>query len=131
MSLETTLFTLLSNTATGCGDRVYPEILPQGVTYPAIVYEVDDIEYGLTWDGDNSYDEALVRLTVASERRSEVATAIDAIRSALHGFIGATYEGESLPNEIKGIIVRASGTTYAFETKIYQQDLQLEIHHTS
>lgn len=131
MSLESTIVTLISNTATGCGDRVYPEILPQGVTYPAIVYEVDDIDYGLTWDGDNNYNEAIVRLTVASARRSELSTAIDAIRTALHGFIGTSYGGETLPNEVKGIIVRGSGSAYAFETKIYQQDLQLEIHYTS
>jgi hypothetical protein len=131
MSLESTIFSILANTSTGCGDRVYPDILPQGVTYPAIVYEIDDIEYGLTWDGDNHYDEAIVRVTVASGSRTQVAAAAAAIRTALHGFIGAAYEGETLPNEVMGIIVRGSGTVYALETKIYQQDLQLEIHYKS
>jgi hypothetical protein len=131
MSIEADIYTLLTNTDTGCASRIYPDILPQSVTYPAIVYEEEDIEYGLTFDGDNGYDQAFVRVTVISDDKAEIITAVSAIRAALHGFVGSSYEGNVLTNQIQGIILSGSGSGYAFESKIYQQDLRLEIHYQS
>lgn len=136
MSLETDIYQLVKgphgSTSPGFAARVYPDILPENVSYPAALYEVESVEYGEDMDGDNRFDQAFVRVSVYAKTRAELSSDVSYLRDNLHGFSGSSFTSEgdtiSLSNNIQGISASANGSSYELGVKVYAQDVELEIH---
>lgn len=98
MSLEAAVFSILS-AATGvgavAGDRIYPNALPQGVTYPAIRYQ--RISTARRYAIDAKQETAMSRLQIDcyATTLAEALSLADAARAALDFYTG-TAGGTSI-----------------------------------
>lgn len=82
MSIESGLFDVLK-TIPSVGSRVYPLILPQNPTYPAIVYQrISSFDTG-TIDGTESLDMARFQIKAYARTFQEVITVRDAIKAIM------------------------------------------------
>lgn len=80
--LEIGLVSLIKNATTAAGDRIYPDLLPQKVTYPAITYsDVSDMGHI-----DIGVDYPRYNITVWSPRRIEAKNLAETILNLLHGY---------------------------------------------
>lgn len=100
LSLDDAIFTKLSTTSgiTGiCGTRVYPQDLPQGVTLPAITYQLVSNPVEATHDESpgSSLSHPRVQITAWSTTHLGSVTLAAAIFSALHGFKGTVTSGQN------------------------------------
>jgi hypothetical protein len=88
--LEKGLFSLLSGNSpqTTAASRIYPR-LPQGVTFPAIMYTRLSTNRNHAIDGTVGVTEALIAVDCIAESYSEAKTLADEVRSILHGYRGA------------------------------------------
>jgi len=90
IQLETGLYSLLSGNSpqTSAAGRVYPD-LPQGVTFPAIVYERIDTNRTQSLDANVGVTETTVMVDCGAETKSAALTLADEVRTILHGYSGA------------------------------------------
>lgn len=88
--LEIGLFSLLSGNSpqTAAGTRIYP-ILPQGVTFPAILYTRLSTERQQALDSNVGVTEVMVSVDCVAETYSAVKSLADEVRTILHGYRGA------------------------------------------
>lgn len=70
-------------------DRVYPLTLPQGVTLPAMTYQVVFGEHPVIHDGPQGLARARVQFDCWAERYSETVAIAGALRTVLNGYRGA------------------------------------------
>ena len=78
------------------GTRIYPDRLPQNVTYPAITYEMYSEDSFEAMDGLLGIAEATIEVTCWASTRLVASSVQDAVRLAL-----ANYQGTS-----SGVVVR-------------------------
>lgn len=69
--------------------RIYPVILPQVPTYPAIVYEVVGTERGKAYRGPHNLVQSRVQLDFFADDYDEAWQIEDAVRTALNGYVGS------------------------------------------
>lgn len=86
--LEQGLYSLLSAGSTLAGSRIFPR-LPQGVTFPAIVYTRASVDRTQSLDANVGVTEATVVLECMAESYSEAKTLADEVRTIMHGYSGA------------------------------------------
>ena len=88
--LEQGLFLLLSSNSpqTTAESRIYPR-LPQGVTFPAILYARIGTERQQALDSNVGVTEATIMLECVAESYSEAKTLADEVRTILHGYSGS------------------------------------------
>ena len=88
MSLETGLYTALTSDSTISGlvnSRIYPEIMPQGVKYPAISYQRVSTVRTQMLSGVDDFTEVRVIIDCWDDSYSGVKAVADAVKSALDG----------------------------------------------
>ena len=88
MSLETGLYTALTadSTLSGLvGSRIYPEIMPQGVTYPAVSYQRVSTGRTNLLSGVDDFTEVRVIIDCWDDSYSGVKAVADAVKSAIDG----------------------------------------------
>jgi hypothetical protein len=76
--------------------RIYPEIAPQNVAYPFVLYMVDEVNPTLVKDGVSSLDVIQVVITCFSQSYDTTHSIASAVRSALDGLAAGTYQGNSI-----------------------------------
>ena len=137
MSIESDIRTLLQyplddNAATGLGSRIYPDLLPQDVAYPAATYEVNSLNFEICHDGDAGLDLCEVTLRIYSQARSTLSTAAGAIWDTVHLFKGNEYDSDgttvTLTENYRLIVLRFGQTFYDIDTKTWSMDIDMDIH---
>ncbi len=68
--------------------RIYPQVLPQGTTVPALAYEAEAANSVRTLGNDSSSNQAELSVRVWSDRMLEAWDIADTIRAALDEFSG-------------------------------------------
>lgn len=82
--LEVGLIGMITAAATAAGNRIYPDILPQKATYPAIIYkDVSDMGHS-----DIHYDFPRYNFTVYDPRRIDAKNLAETLLNLLHGYKG-------------------------------------------
>lgn len=98
MSLETGLVAYLRASAAGTHFvnatspltwRIYPEWLPEGVTYPALRYERVSTDPFVTLSGETSFRRVRIQVDVWGSTRATCRAAADAVLLALDGVTGS------------------------------------------
>lgn len=95
-------------------DRIYPSVLPDKPTLPAVVYQVVSNEQTFTHDGPVALRRPRVQLDVWSHRRLEAERIESAIIAALVGYRGPM-----------GDVDYTAGWGLEVATDIYEQDTGL------
>ena len=87
--LEEGLFLLLSGNSpqTSAASRIYPR-LPQGLTFPAILYARIGTERQQALDSNVGVTEATIMLELGAQSYSQAKTLADEVRTILHGYSG-------------------------------------------
>ncbi|RPI63876.1 MAG: DUF3168 domain-containing protein [Planctomycetaceae bacterium] len=87
-------------------NRVYPNVLPQGVTYPAISFQIISETPEYSHEGDSNLNLARVQFDCYATTQTGVRAVADALRSALTGLrttvdnvrIGSSFLVNTLSN---------------------------------
>lgn len=95
------------------GNRVYPVILPQAVTYPAITYQTITAASTYSMDGSSELANPRMQLDLYASSFDGVTVLKAAVMKCLSGFVGTVG---TPPVEIQGVF-RVSETD-AFEQEI-------------
>ena len=88
MSLETGLYTALTSDSTVSGlvgSRIYPEIMPQGVTYPAISYQRISTVRTVMLSGVDDFTQVRVMIDCWDDSYSGAKALASAVKSAIDG----------------------------------------------
>jgi len=88
--LEKGLYTKLTGASpqTAAGDRVYPR-LPQGVTFPAILYQRITTTRRHSINATVGVTEATIQIDCMADSYSEAKSLADEVRVILHGYRGS------------------------------------------
>jgi len=92
-TIEKTIFSLLTNNETVnglVGTRIYPGVIPQGKTVPAIVYEQTGGDRDITFGGTVGYVDGAFDITCWSSTYGGARALSDAVRKVLDGHSGTT-----------------------------------------
>lgn len=81
------------------GDRIYPNIIPEGVDLPAVAYTVTENTPANHKDGSTKLDFATVEFDLVSTKYSEIADGSEAIREALTSYTGTEVARATLQDE--------------------------------
>lgn len=85
---EQGLYAKLAASSTLAAKRIYPR-LPEGVTFPAILYTRIGTSRQQAIDGNVGVTEAMVAIECVAANYSDSKTLADEVRTALHGYRGA------------------------------------------
>ena len=87
--LEKGLYSVLTSNSpqTSAGTRIYPK-LPQGVTFPCILYQRMGTQRRQSINSNVGVTEATVMVDMGAESYSAVKTLADEVRTILHGYSG-------------------------------------------
>lgn len=110
--LETGLINLIEDANTDAGNRIYPDILPQTVTYPAITYsDVSDMGHV-----DISFDFPRYNVTAWAERRIDAKNLAEELLFLLHNYKGivngVAVKSITKMNSPGGMYDRGAGVYY-------------------
>lgn len=72
----------------GITTRIYPQIVPQNVTPPMVIYQFISEEVSLKFEGQSGYRQAVVQFDCYSSRYLEAVQLASAVESALVNFRG-------------------------------------------
>lgn len=86
---------LVANVAVAAlvGTRVYPGILPQDPTYPAVVLNVINAMDPVTHDGDAGLVDGMLQVDCYAETYAGMAGLYDAVKAALNGYSVGNVQG--------------------------------------
>jgi len=91
-TIEKAIYSLL--TTNGVSDlvstRVYPLILPQPATFPAVTYQRITGDWGITMDGAHNYAEEVFQINTWAATYDGARTLADAVRKVLDNHSGTT-----------------------------------------
>jgi hypothetical protein len=104
--------------------RVYPVILPQGATLPALVYSEVHGQQALTLGNDKGFTDALFQISCMASSYLDSKTLAKALRAALQGYAGTM--GSTV---VQGAFEESERDSYNAETKEYRTDLDFRIFH--
>lgn len=111
------------------GDRIYPNVLPQGATYPAASMRMvsPGIDYLLT--GESGWHQARVQLNVVATSSTQALQVASEIRARVSGHRGATGA-----TAFDGIFVEGMSHTFDTEKSGERRPgvvIELRVHHGS
>lgn len=120
MTLEEALRTVLvgdAGVSALVGTRVYPLVIPNGASYPAIAYQTIGREMSQTQSGAISPEDARIQLTCVCTSYAGAKSLMEAIRNAVDG------------KDISGmtVFVESVRDDYAESGKAYVQRIDLKI----
>ena len=122
--LENALRSVLVTAATDAESRIYPQVLPQNVTLPAVAYQqlgddpIDDI------DGHSGLFHSRVQYDAFAATFNDVKALIEQIRLALQG-----YTGTVLGVTIKGVQLETKLDLYEPEVQEYRSVIRFIVWH--
>jgi hypothetical protein len=122
VAIESTLFDLLtddSGVAALVGTRVYPLILPQNPTLPAIVYQELRSRSLVAADGDTGQRESRFQLSYWGASYAAAKSGKAALESLLSGYSGSGIER---------IEIQWSRDDHETETGWYRQIVEIGVH---
>lgn len=88
MTIDDALYSLISGdagVAALISDRVYPDLLPEKVTFPAMTYQEISLTPTVSHDGDSHLDESRYQFDCYAATRSGARAIADALRTLLSG----------------------------------------------
>ena len=112
MRLEQGIYTAVSTASPSIvADRIYPGVLPQGVTYPAITYNRVSTSQGVYLDGIDTLTDVSIQFDIWGDSLSDCHDAATALRTLLNGYQGdlggvsvqyIKFNGENDFQEVEG-----------------------------
>jgi len=93
MSIEAGLWSLLVNdaeVALEVDDRVYPVVLPQPPTYPAVTYRRISQNIPLAHDGPVAFSADRFQVDCYAEEIADLVSVVAAVRTCLNGYSGTS-----------------------------------------
>lgn len=109
---------IVTSLGAGIGGRMYPEILPQMPTLPAITYQVVSEWRRPTLHGTDGLPRVRVQMDCWANTSLEARSVADAVREAIDGFAGLM--GGSPGADISGIFAANSFSSYDPDAKMYR-----------
>lgn len=132
MSVETGIFKLLSGNAAVSslvGTRIYPLIVPEGATFPSVVYQrIDTARNANTFQNGAELPVARFQLTCWAENFADAAALEKAVRQTLAGFVGLADD-----TTIQACLVTDTRDTWEHEIStlgLFRRDIDFEIFYT-
>lgn len=98
---------------TALGDRIYPDVLPQKPTLPALVYQAYDGDDPVSHDGKHGLQMEVFQLDVYAETWLEARQIMEKINVGLNGYSASNVQGIFL--------VRYNPVGYDVDTKLYRR----------
>ena len=92
-------------------ENVYPNVIAQGVEFPAVVYEIDRTNPERTKSGNSKVDTIAFNLYIFSNDYDQCNSISDAIRDQLDGY-------RSIEDDCDKIIFVASNVAYESASKV-------------
>lgn len=109
-------FLLADGTVAGlAGTRIYPSVLPQAPTFPAITYSTISAVRQNTMDGPDGLPSKRIQIDSWASTFSQALALADAIRERLDGHLGVMGA-----TEVKGIFAAAERQLYESEPKLHR-----------
>jgi len=130
MVIEEALFYHLKNTAgisAIVGSRIYPNVIPQDVSLPAIAYQVISRPGLMAHDGPPGIAWPRFQITAQADNYNQVVSLTNAVRVALDGFSGLM--GGVGGVTIEGAFVKDVRDDYLFPTERETRRLDVVIYH--
>jgi hypothetical protein len=116
MSLESAIHAIGTNDATLnaiISGRMYREVLPNGATLPALLYQIISGRPYLAHDGDTGVSRPRYQLSGLAADPGTAETLMDAVRTAYSGYRGTAGSrkiGGIIVDEMRSIPERETGT---------------------
>lgn len=102
--------------------RLYPVVLPQGVKFPAMVYQIIDTGASITQDGPDNLLRHRVTFTAWSTVYSVTKQLGDAIQKMFHGFKGALPDGTA----VQSAVLVDMRPTFEADPNLHRRDIDIE-----
>lgn len=109
------------------GDRIYPNIIPQDVSKPAIAYQIITRQSLMAHDGPVGYAWPRVQITAHGPGYEEVVDLIREVKIAFDGFAGLM--GGVGGVTVEGCFVKDIRDDFEFATDRTTRRLDVVIHH--
>jgi len=109
------------------GSRVYPNVIPQDASLPAIAYQIISRPGAMAHDGPPGYAWPRIQFTAQADDYDQVVDLINKIRQAFDGFSGLM--GGVGGVTIEGAFVQDVRDDYQFATERETRRLDVIIHH--
>lgn len=102
-------------------DRIYPSLLPQKPTLPAIVFQRIATQYSHSMGGDSGFVSAVYQFDCYAKSYSEVKKTSREMRIALQNFTGKMGESPEQPGiMVQAVLVDNEMDDYEEQTKLYR-----------
>jgi len=127
MSVEAAINAILladPGVAAVVASRIYPVVMPEDPTLPAITYQRIDGPRETSLDLDSSLAHPRIQVSAWGNAYADVKNAADAVREALNGFSG-TIAGFT----IQGIVIESDNDLYDPQTRTYHVATDFEVWH--
>jgi len=118
--IEHAIYSILSNDAgvSAITTRIYPIMLPQNATYPAISYQVTEDTEISTFDGQGTFQTISLEVDAWSDTHAGMLALADAIKTAIKN-----YSGTVSSNTIDQIKIDSTVTVYEDQVEKYRKTL--------
>lgn len=106
MTVEGALYTMITgNTslATLIDNRVYPLVVPDGCTYPAVAYQQISIVHTKNHSGPDDVLQVRMQLTIHAEGYDTARTVLKALRDRLDGYVGIVSDVDVKEIEVQNM----------------------------
>ena len=109
------------------GDRIYPNVIPQDVSLPALAYQVISRPGIMAHDGPPGYALPRFQVTAQAETYNQVVSLVNAVRVAFDGFSGLM--GGAGGVQVEGTFVQDVRDDYQFPTERETRRIDFIIHY--
>jgi len=123
--IEHAIFSILSNDAgvsAIAGNRIYPILLPQNVTYPCVSYSVDEGQEDVTFDGQGTFQSVSIEIDSWSTTHAGMLSLSGACKAALKNYSG-TVSGITIDK----IQIDSAISVYEDAAEVYRKTLLITV----
>jgi len=115
-----TVYTILTASSPIVSIRVFPSVVPQGQTFPAITYSRDSTRFLQTFDGHNSLVESSFQIDCYAYTVAEAETLAASVKSTMLGYATSPVNQIRIDNWL---------SLFEPETELHRVLLQFTIWH--
>jgi hypothetical protein len=105
--------------------RIYPVILPQGATFPAISYQQIDLNRPMTTEGPSGLSNPRMQFSCWASNYTNVRILSTAVRESLEGFRGTLPDADS--TKVKAFTLVDERPTYEESSFLHRIDLDFAV----
>jgi len=122
--ISETLYSILSGAAgvTAITTGIFPSVVPQKATFPAVVYGKDSTRFQESFDGHNLLIATLFQIDCYGKTSAEAESLADAVKNALIDYRTSPVNRTRIDNEI---------TLFEPDTELHRVLLQFTIWHVT